>query len=254
MRPKAETLEEVMRQNARDIAITKRLGRGRPAPPPPAPDRGTTAERTARYPNPTTLAQRVALANQQIVWYNTEQGWFESYYTTAGEAGLTARGLRAGAAAGWYPITAGPRRRLVGTGTQAMSAGSSYAQWASTGAETFSLGTGAMAVSHVSGFALQVPIAGDYDVEWRLAMQSGAGTAVLNLWRYTPAPVGALVTSPEPLLGSPHQVLFEGTVPLASTAGAQYGLVVSSGDLFVGGNTLGLAQLEVRYTAPPFAS
>jgi hypothetical protein len=76
------------------------------------PHTGTTAERNAYYGTLTTTAQQVALANRQVVWYNTEKGWFESYYVPTGTASLTARGLVAGHAAGWYPL---PGSNLVCT-------------------------------------------------------------------------------------------------------------------------------------------
>ena len=69
-------------------------------------DRGTTAQRDAKY------AAGVALANQKVVWYNTDLGWKESYYAVSGTSGLTAPGLVTGAVAGWYPILDGPQIEL----------------------------------------------------------------------------------------------------------------------------------------------
>lgn len=66
--------------------------------------RGTTAERDAWYPLPATDAERVALANQKIVWFNTDTMWEESYYATTGLSGLTAIGVLTGHPAGWYPL------------------------------------------------------------------------------------------------------------------------------------------------------
>lgn len=71
-------------------------------------DRGTTAERDAKYGTPTTDAARVALANQKVNWYNTDLGWTESFYAVHETSGLTALGLISGATAGWYPISEGP--------------------------------------------------------------------------------------------------------------------------------------------------
>ena len=70
--------------------------------------RGTTAQRDAKYGVPGTAAARVALANQQVTWYNTDLGWKERYYEVTASSGLTAIGLVAGATAGWYPINEGP--------------------------------------------------------------------------------------------------------------------------------------------------
>ena len=65
---------------------------------------GTTAQRDALYGVPTTSAARVALANQQITWFNTDLGWKERYYEVGSASGLTVRGLFLDAPAGWYPI------------------------------------------------------------------------------------------------------------------------------------------------------
>jgi len=74
--------------------------------------RGTTAQRDAKYGVPGTSAARVALANQQVTWFNTDLGWKERYYEVDATSGLTAKGL-VGAPAGWYPISTGPYIKLV---------------------------------------------------------------------------------------------------------------------------------------------
>jgi microcystin-dependent protein len=75
-------------------------------------DRGTTAQRDAKFGVPGTAGARVALANQQVTWFNTDLGWKERYYEVTGSAGLTAVGLVAGATPGWYPIGVGPYLEL----------------------------------------------------------------------------------------------------------------------------------------------
>lgn len=70
--------------------------------------RGTTAQRDVLYGVPGTAAARVALANQQVTWFNTDLGWKERYYEVTASAGLTAVGLVSGATPGWYPIGEGP--------------------------------------------------------------------------------------------------------------------------------------------------
>lgn len=70
--------------------------------------RGTTAQRDALYGVPSTMAARVALANQQVTWFNTDLGWKERYYEIGSSSGLTVRGLFLDASSGWYPIGDGP--------------------------------------------------------------------------------------------------------------------------------------------------
>lgn len=65
---------------------------------------GSTALRDSIYGVPGTDATKQAsLANRAIVWYNTDKGWFESYYAVTGTAGLTVVGLLSASVAGWYP-------------------------------------------------------------------------------------------------------------------------------------------------------
>ena len=64
--------------------------------------RGDTSARDAYYPNPTTDAQRVALANQRPSWYNTDTGKYQTYYAVSGLSGLAVPGLVSGSTSGWY--------------------------------------------------------------------------------------------------------------------------------------------------------
>ena len=63
---------------------------------------GTTTERNTIFGTPTTDAQHVALANKMVRFYNTTEGWWESYYSPT-KTGLTAKNLIPGNNPGWYP-------------------------------------------------------------------------------------------------------------------------------------------------------
>lgn len=63
---------------------------------------GTTAERNTIFGTPTTDAAISALANKKVRFYNSTEGWWESYYS-APRTGLLVTPLIAGNAAGWYP-------------------------------------------------------------------------------------------------------------------------------------------------------
>lgn len=63
---------------------------------------GTTAERNTIFGTPTTDAAISALANKKVRFYNTTEGWWESYYSPQ-RTGLVATPLIAGNVAGWYP-------------------------------------------------------------------------------------------------------------------------------------------------------
>jgi len=70
-------------------------------------DRGTTAQRNAKYGIPADNTARVALAQQRVAWFNTDLGWEESFYAVSGTTGLTVPGLVTGSTAGWYPTGEG---------------------------------------------------------------------------------------------------------------------------------------------------
>jgi microcystin-dependent protein len=91
--------------------------------------RGTTAERDALYPAPSTVAQQVALANQKVIWFNTDLGWEESYYAVTLSSGLTALGLITGAPAGWYPTGKGPYIQVDGLALTTVALNSYIGNW-----------------------------------------------------------------------------------------------------------------------------
>ena len=91
--------------------------------------RGSTARRDAIHGSPTTAAARVALANAQPVWFNTDLGWEESYYATLGLSGLTVTPLVPDAPSGWYPTGPGPKAVLMLFGTQSLVTGARFTNW-----------------------------------------------------------------------------------------------------------------------------
>jgi hypothetical protein len=93
-RPKAETATEVIRNQARDLAIMQRRGRGRPSS-------GDTGLRDTAY-EPANEYERVALAESGIVWYNTDRGYEERYFAGLDDAGSTVQ--NAATVPGWYPM------------------------------------------------------------------------------------------------------------------------------------------------------
>jgi hypothetical protein len=90
---------------------------------------GTSANRDAKHGVPADAASQAALANKRIQWWNTQFGWFESYYAAAGTAGLTVPGLEYGAA-GWYPVAGNlPRIDMISNGVQSLAPGATYTLW-----------------------------------------------------------------------------------------------------------------------------
>ena len=131
---------------------------------------GTTAQRNTKYGVPATDAARVALANQKVRWFNTDLGWEESYYAVTGLTGLTAKGLLAGTASGWYPMGQGPEIVLEPTATFAAAAGNNIDGWNGSvrrngGAAWFGHG----------GSGIDFVQAGYYDFSWWTLQTTGSG-------------------------------------------------------------------------------
>lgn len=144
------------------------------------PVRGTTAERDAIYPPPgASVPAQVALANQQIVWWNTELGWFESYYAVSGASGLTVRGLMSLAPAGWYPTGRGPRAISFALGPQSLTPGFGFTNW-----QAFGLGLSSKnhAGFTLGGGAMSTPFAGRWRAQSDMQFPNGSGGAHMTLY------------------------------------------------------------------------
>lgn len=154
-------------------AVESRLARGTLPKRLQSVGSGTTAERDAIFGDPGPLADRVALANLQVVWYNTDRGWHESYYEVAGLPGLTAAGLNISVAPGWYPIGRGPFWRGTPTAAIFQAAGSYVPGWG--GAVRNRGGADWFTYNAVNG-AVVCPKAGVYRALWETTIQPGSGT------------------------------------------------------------------------------
>lgn len=132
---------------------------------------GPTAMRDSIYGSPSVIGDQVKLANLMPVWFNTDHGWWESYYVSTGASGLAVRGISVNADNGWYPIWDGPRIHAFGTQVQA-SLNTYVGNW--TGGMTKGDSShGAI----LSGNQLQVKLAGRYEAFVRAVAQPGNGTA-----------------------------------------------------------------------------
>lgn len=93
-------------QNARLTAVEKFTLPSASSPTTGVVPAGTTAQRDAMWPAPSTAAERVALANKAARWHNTDANFgFEQRYfcptTDSAEAGYLAQNARG--AGGWMP-------------------------------------------------------------------------------------------------------------------------------------------------------
>lgn len=75
---------------------------------------GSTALRDATFGVPSTSAERVALANRVVAWFNTDKGWTETYYATTGLSGLVVPGVSSDIS-GWRPVGSGEFRLIPGS-------------------------------------------------------------------------------------------------------------------------------------------
>lgn len=168
--------------------------------------RGSTAERNAIYGDPAVLTntQKVELANRQINWFNTDEGWMESYYAVESLPGLTVDALIVGTLSGWYPITTGPRAVVRMTAAQAQTNGQQPTLWAFSPQGSIRRGGPQWFELFDSNKTLRVKQAGHYRFDGMMSFPNGSGTGVCS-WRGN-LPTG-LIQYPVPLLSGFGQII-----------------------------------------------
>lgn len=175
-RPKVTTEAEWKREIKRDMAIQSRRGRTRQVAL-----RGTTAERDARFPTPTTVEERVALANARIAWFNTDFGWWESYFNTA-DTGMVVPTLRTGVTPGWYPTGTGPYSKLSAPSAAQSVTTDTYVTWAAYGTNESRRRGGAAWFTYASAL-VDIKQHGMYDIDVFTTQQAGSGFPVVHITR-----------------------------------------------------------------------
>lgn len=222
------------------------------------PDRGTTALRDATYPPAATVPEQVFLANRQILWYNTDRGWTESYYAPTGSAGLTARGLVAGAPAGWYPIGDGPKIRFAGSSVGPGAAGwREFGTWAALGnTEGTSWRNSSLMIWPSIISYVELGIAGRYDISGDMALPGGAGTIVLALSVFRPSLSGYMLDRQTgvDLISGYGQVIPQHHDDLLCLAGDRPHLRVYSSGTVSFGDATHQTFFSVKYIAPPLVT
>lgn len=215
--------------------------------------RGSTAERDVLYGVPTATADQVALANRNIVWFNTDKGWSETYFSPAA-AGLTARALIAGNPAGWYPLagTHMVATRIKNNGFQSVPAGSAV------------LPTLTIWLNNVGGFTvfgtsgMAAPIGGYYEVTSGVYW-SGGGAMVYrnNVVRYA-GPGGVInevAGSRMPNTGADGQNMTSTPgVPFIATQAVELVAQCAGADNVYGDGVNRRTFLAMKYEGPPVAA
>lgn len=236
------------RMNADIALLFRRIGR---PTDPPIPVRGSTAERDAAYPTPTTDAERAALANRQVLFFNTDTGWEESYYAVTGTPGLIVRGLVAGTAPGWYPTGMGPRAIVFNSGPQAAGNGTAFTAWAAFGTDGSFRNDSDFFEMDSGNRRLLALKAGRYAFDHSMNFPVGTGTGVYGYRINNAADTSALFAGdrPIPLLSGYGQVedFRLPDVPLEAGAGA-WGVTVAASWLIGGGASA--SYLSLAYLGP----
>ncbi|QHB37170.1 hypothetical protein QDA03_gp71 [Microbacterium phage Terij] len=246
------TTEELLRSLLRRVGLLERRVAVRS--PRPVPTSGTVAERNARFGVPATDAERVALANQKPVWFNTEDGWEESYYAPQGLAGLTARALVAGTPAGWYPTGEGPYSRLLATAPQGMVANSYINSWAPWGTSGSTRRGGAAWFTYNAALgAVTCVKAGNYDITAMDSQQAGSGTTVTHVLRS-----GNAIATVANVLNSTYATAALKEAPMVAVAAGQalacYSSVGSYQTNVITGNPETRGVFHIRYKGPLLVS
>lgn len=209
---------------------------------------GTTTERDARFGVPADDVARVALANQRVNWYNQDLGWIESYYTVTGLAGLTARGLMAGTASGWYPIGYGPEAKLIASASQSVTNATWVTAWNTWGTGgSYRRGGNDWFTHDVAGGKVVCVKAGNYDVTLNSKQQTGTGVTYSHLMRNN-GTIQAVINSLNSSFATTAK-FSKGSV--AMSAGNTFGYYSESGAYslnFSGGEAGG--DLSIKYASP----
>ncbi|QYC55010.1 minor tail protein [Arthrobacter phage CastorTray] len=216
--------------------------------------RGTTADRNLMFGTPATDPARVALANRQIIWFNTELGWEESYYATEGKTGLVVTGLQQPHASGWYPTGQGPMVLLEPSTFSAQTTNSWVKGW---GTPVRRRGGTNWFVS-TDGRVVEFRQAGRYDIKAWTVQQTGSGTAFYSL-RLVENNGTTVVRTVDgnsfPLNASLYTRVHSELDDTIAAVGQKVGLYLDSGtlDLHVSG-IAPRGQFIVRYIGPPLVS
>ncbi|ALY08995.1 tail protein [Arthrobacter phage Gordon] len=216
--------------------------------------RGTTADRNLLFGTPVTDPTRVALANRQIIWFNTDLGWEESYYATEGKAGLLVTGLQQPHSSGWYPTGPGPMVLLEPSAFSAQTTNSWVKGW---GTPVRRRGGTNWFVS-TDGRVVEFRQAGRYDIKAWTVQQTGSGTAFYSLRLVEnngTTIVRAVDGNSFPLHASLYTRVHSELDDTVAAVGQKVGLYLDSGtlDLHVSG-ILPRGQFIVRYIGPPLVS
>lgn len=142
------------------------------------PSRGPSSYRDQTFPPPTTTAEKVALANRRVTWFNTTYGWEESYYARAA-SGLTAPALDSRAPDGWYPVGRGPWTVAWPQAAFGASTGNYIGGWLQ-GKQAYSQGADSL-FEWMSNGATKCYLPGMYRVHVRMNLVNGSGTANFHL-------------------------------------------------------------------------
>jgi len=212
---------------------------------------GTTAQRDTLYPNPD-----VNTANSKVLWFNTDFGWWESYYVPTGTGGLVANGLIAGTAAGWYPIADGPELTLEPNTTWAATAGQYIQGWNAVVRRR-----GTVAWLDHDGSGIRILKAGNYDLSWWTLQPTGSGTADYHTRLNNST--DSIVNWMSNIGGQPLSAIFQvigGTYRQYVPAGDRLRVLCQSGSLAVHNVTGGTTrpstrgEMKVKYIGPPLVS
>ncbi|QGJ95261.1 minor tail protein [Microbacterium phage Jayden] len=252
-RPPVRDEEALLRAHERRIRLLeRRLAASGYSPPHEVQYAGSTVERDAYFGIPATAAERAALANRSVTWYNTDFGWEESYYAVTGTAGLTALGLAVGVAPGWYPVGEGPFSIMYASGAQSVTASTYVTSWSAWGGNGSIRRGGADWFTYSAGRVTCVK-PGRYEAEAMVTQQAGSGTTVVHLLR----DALTVFQRTNPLDGSQVQaaVMHQPNVEMAAgqtfsvfNGIGSYQLNVATGNREVRG------FFSVRYKSPHFAS
>ncbi len=215
-------------------------------------DRGTASERNAIYGVPATAAERQALANAQVLWFNVTEGWWETYLEVNSNTASSVPGLKTGSA-GWYPVGSGdgPWISLV-PNTQFAATASAWVRGWSSSLNKRKGGDAWFGYDSTNGLLI-CKRAGYYNLSAWTTQQTGSGTANYHLYVHDADGIqrygqdGNAFT----LNGSLYTRAHAEMQNMLLSEGDRLGLFCHSGTLTVHMGSMTKGQLTAQYVAPP---
>jgi len=214
---------------------------------------GTEADRIRYFPLAVDPTGSVELANARPYWYNTEQGWLESYYAPENFAGLTVPGLKVGVSAGWYPVGDGPKMVVSASGGQSFSGVGVFNSWLAPGSGHSWLRGNSGYLTFEDNNKIRAQKAGRYSAFLAMGYPNGSGTGVSSFRAASSAGADINIIQKATTLLASYGQIEEFHMPLLHYNVGQYIYFRADAGAWTLGSGNPSTLMVLEYKGPPLA-